>query len=121
MICGPAYAYSDGTVVRYNISENDGSMHGKRTIFEIGGGGGVDHSYIYNNTIYTSEDHSVFSVMRGEPWDGKPKGTNFINNIFAINGTVAQFALPAIRAIRARKASLHTTTTCTPAPCLKAR
>ena len=91
MICGPAYAYSDGTVVRYNISENDGSMHGKRTIFEIGGGGGVDHSYIYNNTIYTSEDHSVFSVMRGEPWDGKPKGTNFINNIFAINGTVAQF------------------------------
>ena len=91
MLCGPAYAYNDGTVVRYNISENDGSLYGKRTIFEIGGGGGVDHSYIYNNTIYTSEDHSVFSVMRGEPWDGKPKGTNFINNIFAINGNVAQF------------------------------
>lgn len=33
MICGPAYAYSDGTVVRYNISENDGSMHGKRIHF----------------------------------------------------------------------------------------
>lgn len=91
MICGPAYAYNDGTVARYNISENDGSMFGKRTIFEIGGGGGVDHSYIYNNTIYSGEDHSVFSVMRGEPWDGKPRGTNFVNNIFAINGSVAQF------------------------------
>lgn len=91
MICGPAYAYTDGTVVRYNISENDGSLFGKRTIFEIGGGGGVNRSYIYNNTIYTGEDHAVFSVMRGEPWDGKPKGTNFLNNIFAINGSVAQF------------------------------
>ncbi|WP_230399467.1 carboxypeptidase regulatory-like domain-containing protein [Novisyntrophococcus fermenticellae] len=91
MICGPQYAYTDGTVVRYNISENDGSMNGKRTIFEIGGGGGVDHSYIYNNTIYTSEDHKVYSVVRGEPWDGKPKGTHFFNNIFCINSETAKF------------------------------
>lgn len=91
MICGPAYAYNDGTVVRYNISENDGSMSGKRTIFEIGGGGGVDHSYIYNNTIYTGADHSVYSVVRGESWDGKPQGTHFVNNIFCINSNTAKF------------------------------
>ncbi len=91
MICGPAYAYTDGTVARYNISENDGSMYGKRTIFQIGGGGGVNNSTIYNNTIYTGEGHAVFSIMNGEPWDGKPQGTKFYNNIFDINGMVGQF------------------------------
>ncbi|MDR0670879.1 MAG: carboxypeptidase-like regulatory domain-containing protein, partial [Oscillospiraceae bacterium] len=30
MVCGPAYSYTDGTVFRYNISENDGSIYGKR-------------------------------------------------------------------------------------------
>ncbi|MDR0671109.1 MAG: hypothetical protein LBF64_02240, partial [Oscillospiraceae bacterium] len=48
-------------------------------------------TYLYNNTIYSGPDHSVFSVVRGEPWDGKPKGTHFINNIFYIDGTVAEF------------------------------
>jgi hypothetical protein len=91
MVCGPEYSYTDGSVVRYNISENDGSIYGKRTIFEIGGGGGVNRTNIYNNTIYVGPGHSVFSVMRGEPWDGKPKGTVFANNIFFIDGDVAEF------------------------------
>jgi len=94
MVCGPEYSYAEGSVVRYNISVNDGSMYGKRSIFEIGGGGGVHNTYIYNNTIYTSPGHAVFQVTRGEPWDGKSTGTYFINNIFSINGQTAQFGWP---------------------------
>jgi len=94
MVCGPEYSYAEGSVVRYNISVNDGSMFGKRAIFEIGGGGGVHNTYIYNNTIYTGPSHAVFQVTRGEPWDGKSTGTYFINNIFSINGQTAQFGWP---------------------------
>ncbi|MCL2152160.1 MAG: DUF4982 domain-containing protein [Oscillospiraceae bacterium] len=94
MVCGPESSYTEGSVVRYNISVNDGSMYGKRSIFEIGGGGGVDNTWIYNNTIYTSPDHAVFQVTRGEPWEGKSRGTHFVNNIFSINGQTAQFGWP---------------------------
>lgn len=91
MICGPEYAYSDGAVARYNISENDGSIYAKRTVFQIGGGGGVDHTYIYNNTIYVGAEQSGYRLVHGEPWDGKPKGTHFENNIFYIDGDLTGF------------------------------
>jgi len=94
MACGPEYSYTEGTVVRYNLSVDDGSMYGKRAIFQIGGGGGVHNTWIYNNTIYTSPDHAVFQVFHGEPWDGLSAGTHVYNNIFSINGQTAQFGWP---------------------------
>lgn len=90
MVCGPDWAYSDGNVVRYNISENDGSRRGTGSIFHISGGA-CNNTYIYNNTIYTSENHEGITIMRGGTWDGTPKGTVFFNNIFYINGKLDRF------------------------------
>lgn len=77
LICSPPGkdGRSTGNVIRYNISQNDGN-----TVFVFAGG--VDSTYIYNNTIYIGEglNTNIYGV-----WDyygGVARNTFVYNNIF---------------------------------------
>ncbi len=67
--------FNDGSVVRYNISQNDGAR-----IFQIGGK--VTNASIYNNTIYIGEGQGdpavIFDVQQGD----RPGNIRYHNNIF---------------------------------------
>lgn len=72
--------FNDGSLVRYNISQNDGAR-----IFQVGGK--VTNAQIYNNVIFVDEDH-------GDPlmvWHNKdrmwPDRIRYVNNIFANHGS----------------------------------
>ncbi len=68
-----------GTIVRYNISQNDGS----RT-FQMAGP--VDATSIYNNTIYVGDSLDVHLFLFND-WFGWSKNTHVYNNIFYVKGT----------------------------------
>lgn len=88
LLCSPGIAYSDGTVVRYNISQNDGSPGS--SIFNFGGK--ATNSYIYNNTIYVSADKAGYPVFRSGSWEnGSPSNAKFMNNIFYIEGSLTGY------------------------------
>jgi len=72
--------YNDGSIVRYNISQNDGAR-----IFQVGGK--VTNAHIYNNVIFVDRD-------AGDPlmiWHNKdgmwPDSIRYSNNIFVNLGT----------------------------------
>jgi hypothetical protein len=67
-----------GTIVRYNISENDG--HRGITI-----SGPVQDTLIYNNTIYVGPQQKADVVLFTD-WAGWPRRTSFFNNIFYVAG-----------------------------------
>ncbi len=73
---------NSGTVVRYNISQND---HNRG----INMAGPVQNSTIYNNTIYVGKDDNV-SLLLHSDWNGWASGTSLYNNIFYVDGK-AQF------------------------------
>jgi hypothetical protein len=68
-----------GTVVRYNISQNDGA----RT-FQISA---VKDTTIYNNTIYVGPGLAVYALYC-HSWSGWAENTHFLNNIFYADGTM---------------------------------
>ena len=76
-------AGNTGTIVRYNISQNDRTRG-------INIAGPVERSLIYNNTIYVGPDHKVDLVLHSD-WHGWASATAFYNNIFYVAGA-AQFA-----------------------------
>lgn len=82
LICSPGVAQiNDGSVIRYNISENDGT----RTFQIIGGG--TKNTKIYNNVIYIDANVNCSKVVDNRPgWGDQsyPKDVTFTNNIFAI-------------------------------------
>jgi hypothetical protein len=79
------YGFNNGTVIRYNISQNDNGF-----IFRTAGP--ATNTKIYNNTIYIKPDMQnarMDSVDNGIPkicyfkdWDGYSDGVYFYNNIF---------------------------------------
>lgn len=71
-------AGNTGTIVRYNISQNDRTRG-------INIAGPVKNSLIYNNTIYIGPDHNVDLVLHSD-WHGWASGTAFYNNIFYVDG-----------------------------------
>jgi hypothetical protein len=82
---------NDGTVIRYNLSEND-----KARVFGIGGA--VTNTFIYNNTIFIGRGHSPDILATGrflEHKPGDPDGILFANNViysegrgqYSLNGT----------------------------------
>ena len=75
----PINAGNVGTVVRYNISQNDGA----RT-FQISA---VENTAIYNNTIYLRDGMDVLGVFF-HSWSGWAKDTRFTSNVFYAKGTV---------------------------------
>ncbi|MHC4912004.1 MAG: right-handed parallel beta-helix repeat-containing protein [Planctomycetota bacterium] len=93
LICGPAAsswsAGTLGTVVRYNISQND-----KERTFHISGGG-VQDTYIYNNIIYVGASLDIPILLYGD-WEGWPDNTQYYNNIFYADGT-ARYAYATSR------------------------
>jgi hypothetical protein len=82
LICNrPPGGFNEGTIVRYNVSQNDGG-----NVFRISGS--ATGSRIYNNTIYVSE--TMTNPKAGDPprivyfksWNqGWADDTEFSNNI----------------------------------------
>ncbi len=81
LLCATPGEYCTGSVVRYNISQNDGINTAR--VFHLGGP--VQNSWIYNNTIYigTNQDLPVFKFTDD---NGYPNGTYIFNNLFYIDG-----------------------------------
>lgn len=73
---------TDGTVVRFNVSENDG-------IRAFGFSGRVTHSTIYNNTVLIGSSQKE-SIVEARPFlKSKPRyadGASFFNNVILIQG-----------------------------------
>ncbi len=81
---GPAVsAGNEGTIVRYNISQNDHTL-------VISLAGPVKNSTIYNNTFYVGKNEKV-SLLLHVDWNGWADGTYFYNNVFYVAGE-ARFA-----------------------------
>jgi len=74
----PPDSVNVGTIVRYNISQNDGS----RT-FQMAGP--VNETKIYNNTVYVGDSLDVKFFLYND-WSGWSKNTSAFNNIFYVEG-----------------------------------
>lgn len=71
-------AYNIGSVVRYNISQND-----KRTTISLVGH--IEDTWIYNNTIFNSWGTTT-NVLQGSQKGGPyPNNTHILNNIFYVD------------------------------------
>lgn len=82
-------AGNTGTVVRYNISQNDRTRG-------INMAGPVKDSLIYNNTIYVGPDRLVDLLLFSD-WHGWSESSHFYNNIFYAAGA-ARFSYAISRA-----------------------
>jgi hypothetical protein len=84
LICAPGHSYNEDTIIRYNISQNDGINSAR--VFHLGGG--AKNTQIYNNTIYVGPKQDLPMVLCTD-WDGgNAQGTRFYNNVFYVNGRV---------------------------------
>ena len=81
-------AGNTGTVVRYNISQND---HHRG----INISGPVMNTLIYNNTIYVGKNEDVDVIVHSD-WNGWAANTSFVNNVFYVDGT-ARFSYATSR------------------------
>lgn len=68
-----------GTIVRYNVSQNDRHRAIKLS-------GPVKNTLIYNNTIYVGKGEHADIVLHTD-WTGWASDTYFYNNIFYVEGT----------------------------------
>jgi hypothetical protein len=84
LICAPGNSYCQGTIIRYNISQNDG-MHTSR-IFHFGGNS--SDTLVYNNLIFVSAKQDVPLLNFTEWSGGSAHNTSFFNNIFYVEGSV---------------------------------
>ncbi len=81
LICAPGRSYNEDTVIRYNISQNDGLDSAR--IFHISG---AKNTRIYNNTIYVGPKQNLPLLLFND-WDGgSARDTFFYNNIFYVDG-----------------------------------
>lgn len=82
LITGGPDSFNDGTIVRYNIFENDGSYahptHGK-CIIRVSGS--ATNTHIYNNVIYVGKSQKVTKIISHEVWKTSPANTTYQNNI----------------------------------------
>jgi hypothetical protein len=84
LICAPGASYNEGTVIRYNISQNDGVNAAR--VFHFGGG--AKDTLIHNNTIYIGPQQDLPLFLFTE-WDkGNPQNTRIFNNVFYVDGRV---------------------------------
>jgi hypothetical protein len=83
LICAPGHSYNEDTVIRYNISQNDGLNFAR--VFHLSG---AKNTKIYNNTIYVGPKQNLPLVLCND-WDGgSAQDTFFYNNIFYVDGRV---------------------------------
>jgi hypothetical protein len=84
LICSPGSSFCEGTIIRYNISQNDGIRTAR--VFHFGGGS--SNTLVYNNTIYVSATQNLPLLLFGE-WDGgRPRDVRFLNNLLYVDGRV---------------------------------
>jgi len=84
LICTPGTSYNEDTVIRYNISQNDGINTAR--VFHFGGG--AKNTLVYNNTIYVGSRQDL-PLLQFTEWNGgHANGTRFFNNIFYVDGRV---------------------------------
>jgi hypothetical protein len=82
LVCGngDVDGFNDGTIVRYNISQND-----RNQVFMLSGC--ITNTLIHNNTIYIAEGLTTNPVNSWD-WGGVwPENTYFFNNVFYNLGT----------------------------------
>lgn len=83
LICAPGHSYCEDTVIRYNISQNDGVNSAR--VFHISG---ARNTRIYNNTIYVGPKQDL-PLLLFTDWDGgSAVNTFFYNNLFIVGGRV---------------------------------
>jgi hypothetical protein len=83
LICAPGNSYNEDTVIRYNLSQNDGINSAR--VFHISG---AKNTKIYNNTIYVGANQDLPLLLFND-WDGgSAQDTFFYNNIFYVDGRV---------------------------------
>ncbi len=83
LICTPGDSYCEDTVVRYNVSQNDGINSARVFYF----GGGARNTLIYNNVIYVGPKQNL-PLLLYTNWDSYADNTQFRNNIFYVDGRV---------------------------------
>jgi len=83
LICAPGNSYNDDTIIRYNISQNDGINSAR--IFHISG---ARNTKIHNNTIYVGPQQDLPLLLFTEWNGGSASNTVFYNNIFYVDGRV---------------------------------
>lgn len=84
LICSPGNSYNEGTIIRYNVSQNDGLNSAR--VFHFGGG--ASNTLVYNNTIYVGTNQTLPLILCTE-WDrGNATDTKFYNNLFYVDGEV---------------------------------
>lgn len=85
LVCTPELSPSnlgcEGTIIRYNLSVNDGAI---TNIFAIWGP--CENTRIYNNTFYNDTSFKIPLIENGN-WDGWASRTYFWNNIFYTLGS----------------------------------
>lgn len=78
LICcagGSKTGFNDGTVVRYNVFENNGHH-------EIRTSGSATNSRIYNNVIFSGSELDSIKLIWHKSWSGYSDSTVYQNNIF---------------------------------------
>jgi len=83
LVCAYRDAYCEGTVIRYNISLNDGIKSAR--VFHLGGP--VRDTHIYNNTIHIGP-HQDLPLCLFTEYEGWTDGTRFANNLVIVEGRV---------------------------------
>jgi hypothetical protein len=90
LICSPGNSYNEGTIVRYNVSRNDGINSAR--VFHLSGS---QDTLIHNNTIYVGPNQKLPLVLCTD-WDGgRPTRLRFVNNVFHVDGTVTYELQPS--------------------------
>jgi hypothetical protein len=84
LICTPGTSYNEDTVIRYNISQNDGLNTAR--VFHFGGG--ARRTKVYNNTFYVGPKQDLPLFLFTEWSGGNAEDTQFLNNIFCVEGRV---------------------------------
>jgi hypothetical protein len=84
LICSPGNSYCEDTIIRYNVSQNDGINSAR--VFQFGGG--VKNTLVHNNTIYIGPRQSLPLFSFNEWARGNAENTRVINNIFYVDGQV---------------------------------
>jgi hypothetical protein len=82
LVCGPGRSYNTDTVIRYNLSRNDGI--GSARVFHFGGN--ARNTKVYNNTVYLGPDQDLPLLLFDEWEGGFNEGTQFYNNLFYVEG-----------------------------------
>lgn len=77
---GGSTRFNDGTIVRYNISQNDGGRGGQGAIIRLSGQ--TTNTKIYNNVIYSGSGNSFKKAIYHKSWDAYPDNSSYYNNIF---------------------------------------